>query len=293
MRKSFILNARDVTIPLGHQTQIMGIVNVTPDSFSQDGCMRRAADWQAFACRYALRQLRDGADILDIGGESTRPGSARVSSDEEQRRIIPVIKRLMLSKHKPVISVDTNKADVAKASLDAGARIINDIKGTKSNRSLLKMVARYDAAIVLMHMGKGSPRTMQRQIHYQNILDDILNSLRDSIEKCLEIGIKSDRIVIDPGIGFGKTAEHNLLIMNRLEAFQKLHYPILLGTSRKSFIGHVLDKPVDQRDMGTAATVSVGIINGAHILRVHDVKKMTDVARMTDAIINLNFKKAD
>lgn len=284
MRTKFTLTSRGHQIQLGTHTRIMGIVNVTPDSFSRDGCMRDKKNFQEYACRYALKQIRDGADIIDIGGESTRPGAPRVETKEEIRRIIPVIQKLS-QRSKTPISVDTNKVTVAKAALDAGAHMINDIKGVKPNISLLKMTARYNAAIILMHIGKGTPRTMQKQITYRDIIQDILLSLGESIEKCLEIGIKSDRIIIDPGIGFGKTVEHNLIIMNRLKSFQKLKKPILLGTSRKSFIGHTLDRDVNQRLMGTAATIALGIHNGAHILRVHDVKAMKDVARMTDAII--------
>lgn len=284
MRKKFTIQARNHTLDLGTHTQIMGIINVTPDSFSQDGCMKNAKNFTDKAYRQALKQIKDGADIVDIGGESTRPGSARVAAAEEMRRIIPVISRLAKNTN-TVISVDTNKVYVAKASLDAGAHIINNIKGVRPNASLLKMVARYQAAIVLMHIGTGTPRTMQQNIAYDNIINDICQSLRESIEKCLEIGIKSDRIIIDPGIGFGKTVEHNLIIMNKLKLFQQLRQPILIGTSRKSFIGNILDRDVSDRLMGTAATISVGIQHGAHIIRVHDIKAMRDVAKMTDAIL--------
>jgi dihydropteroate synthase len=164
--------------------------------------------------------------------------------------------------------------------------LINNIKGTKPNTALLKMPARYNAGIVLMHMGAGTPRIMQKKIRYKNIISDIINSLKESIEKCLEIGIKSDKIIIDPGFGFGKTVEHNLILLNRLSEFQKIRKPLLIGTSRKSFIGHTLKKDVHERLMGTAATVAIGIQNGAHIVRVHDVKAITDVVRMTDSIHN-------
>jgi dihydropteroate synthase len=286
MRTQFTINACGHQIHLGTHTKIMGIINITPDSFSQDGCMRSSAHFHDRAYRQALKQIRDGADILDIGGESTRPGAPRVEAEEEIRRIIPVIKRLIKKTAFP-ISVDTNKSIVAKAALDAGANIINNIRGVRPNTGLLKMVARYDAAIVLMHIGHGTPRTMQKRInHEQDIIQDIFHALKESIEKCLEIGIKSDKIIIDPGIGFGKTLEHNLIIMNRLKKFQALKMPVLIGTSRKSFIGLTLNKDIHERLTGTAATVSIGIHNGAHIVRVHDVKVMSEIARMSDAILN-------
>jgi len=286
MRQCFTYTARNRRLTLGAQTRIMGIINVTPDSFSQDGCLTgNRHNFTEHALRLARRHLRHGADVLDIGGESTRPGAARVTTAEETSRIIPVISRLSLIK-KAIISVDTNKTTTAKAALDAGAHIINNIKGTQLNTSLLKMIARYQAGIILMHMNQATPRTMQRDIHYTDIMTSIADSLRESIEKCLDNGIKSDKIMIDPGIGFGKTVEHNLIILNRLKTLSRLKMPILLGTSRKSFIGHTLNRDVRHRLWGTAATLALGIHNGAHMLRVHDVKAMADTARMTDAICN-------
>jgi len=262
----------------------MGIVNVTPDSFSSDGCMKKGRDHVLCAVRQARQLIRAGADIIDIGGESTRPGSVRIPVHEEVRRIIPVIRQLAKKTTVP-ISADTYKSATAQHALDAGASIINNIKGIRSEKNLLKMVKRYDAAIVLMHI-QGTPRTMQKRIHYHDICDEILGSLRKSIEICLEIGIKSDKIIIDPGFGFGKTFEQNLLILNRLNIFSRLKFPLLIGTSRKSFIGKILDKNTCDRAWGTAATVTTGIRNGAHIVRVHDVKQIRDVVRVTDAILN-------
>ncbi len=285
MRPKFTVSVCNTEIHLDAHTQIMGIINITPDSFSNDGCMRSARNFHDLAYRYALKQIRDGAHLLDIGGESTRPGANRIETKEEIRRIIPTLQRLVTHARIP-ISVDTNKAVVAKSALDAGAQIINNIKGVKPNISLLKMIARYNAGIILMHMGTGTPRTMQKKINYTNIIENILQSLAESIEKCLEIGIKSDKIIIDPGIGFGKTVEHNLVILNHLTAFQKLKKPILIGTSRKSFIGYTLQKDIHHRLMGTAATVAISIQKGAHIVRVHDVKEIADVVRMTDSIVN-------
>ena len=284
MRKAFTITARDKIIPLGIQTKIMGIVNMTPDSFSRDGCLRKT-DAQDTGYRYALKQIREGADILDIGGESARPGAPRVEAKEEMERILPLLKRLREQSDIP-LSVDTNKTSVAKAALDAGAHIINNIKGVRPNTSLLKMAARYDAAIVLMHIGQGTPRTMQRHVRYHDVIEEICNSLRESVEKCLDIGMKSDKIIIDPGIGFGKTVEHNLIILNRLNRFRRLNVPILVGPSRKSFIGQTLGRDVKERVMGTAASVATSIQNGAHLIRVHDVRAMKNVARMTDSIIN-------
>ena len=281
MRKSYTVNARHHCLKLD-KTKVMGIINVTPDSFSLDGCLRSPGNFHERACRLALKQIREGADILDIGGESTRPGAPQVDAREEMDRILPVVRHL--SKKNIPVSVDTNKAIVAKAALDSGAHIINNIKGTRLNHSLLKMVARYDAAIVLMHMGKGTPRTMQKKVSYQNIINEIIISLKESIEKCLDTGIKFDKIIIDPGIGFGKTADHNLMIINRLEEFRKLNRPILMGVSRKSFIGKVLQREIHDRLMGTAACVALSIRNGAHIIRVHDVKAIKDVTRMCDTV---------
>lgn len=265
----------------------MGILNVTPDSFSQDGCLssrRSASHGDERAIRRAHRLIHDGADILDVGGESTRPGAQPISVHEEIRRVVPVIAELAKNIRIP-ISVDTYKPLVAKEALEAGAAIVNNILGTKPKKELLKTVKNYNAAIVLMHI-RGIPRTMQKNIRYHHLMAEIIGSLRNSIEKCLEIGIKSDKIIIDPGIGFGKTVVHNLEIINRLKAFHVLRRPLLIGPSRKSFIGHILGKDVSERLWGTLACVCASILNGAHIVRVHDVKAAKDAARMTDAILN-------
>lgn len=285
-RKIYSWHAGTHTLQLGSRTLMMGIVNMTPDSFSHDGRLQTKKNTGDSAYRYALRLIRDGADILDIGGESTRPGAARVAADEEQRRIIPLIRKIAQNTLIPV-SADTNKTSVAKAALDAGASIINTIKGANPSRSLLRMIARYEAGIVLMHIAGGTPRVMQRCYAYKNdIIKDIISSLKDSIEKCLENGIKSDRIILDPGIGFGKDAEHNLRIINQLHRFQTLKRPVLIGTSRKSFIGCVLkQEDPTRRIFGTAATVAALILNGAHVVRVHDVKQMKDVILTADAVV--------
>ena len=256
----------------------MGILNLSPDSFSGDGLSSQ------YALPFAKKLIRDGADIIDIGGESTRPGARQISIKEELNRIIPIIKSLVNFSKIP-ISVDTYKSAVAEYALDAGASIINNIKGVKSEKHLLKMVRNYQAAIVLMHI-QGAPTTMQRKIQYKNIISDIIRELKKAIENCLEIGIKSDKIIIDPGIGFGKSAEDNLKIIHGLDQFQALKYPVLIGPSRKSFIGKILNKDVGQRLTGTMAALAVSIYKGAHIIRVHDVKDACDIARLTDAIIN-------
>jgi len=222
--------------------------------------------------------------MIDIGGESTRPGAFRITAKEEIDRVIPII-RAIVKKTTVPISIDTYKPLVAKAALDAGVSIVNNIMGTNPNDNLLKMIKKYDVAVVLMHI-RGTPQTMQNNIHYHDLIDEIIGALRNSIEKCLEIGIKPDKIILDPGIGFGKTVEHNLEILNRLGDFQALKHPLLIGTSRKSFIGKVLDREVGNRIMGTAATVATGIVHGAHIVRVHDVKQMKETVSMTDAILN-------
>ncbi|OGX38150.1 MAG: dihydropteroate synthase [Omnitrophica WOR_2 bacterium RIFCSPHIGHO2_02_FULL_52_10] len=273
-------------LSLGQRTYIQGIVNVTPDSFSNDGCWQ-GKDSTRRAVRLAQKHIREGADIIDVGGESTRPGAKPVSIREELARVIPVI-RVLSGKVEIPISVDTYKPAVAQAALDAGACILNTILGAHPPSRLLKMARNYNAAVVLMHM-RGVPRTMQTGIHYHDVIADIINALERSIEKCLEAGIKSDKIIIDPGIGFGKTAGHNLEILNRLKDFKTLGRPLLIGTSRKSFIGAVLNKDVGQRILGTAATVCASILNGAHIVRVHDVKAMRDIALMTDAILNASY----
>lgn len=288
-RPLFRFQAGSYTLNLGERTQIMGILNVTPDSFSRDGCLEKSPKKSlARAYRRALRMIREGADILDVGGESTRPGASRIPAGEEIRRVIPVISKLA-KKTKIPISVDTCKAEVARRALDAGAVIVNDIRGVRPNKALLRMVKNYNAAVVLMHI-RGTPRTMQKRIFYKDLIPEILEALRKSLEICLEIGIKSDRIMIDPGIGFGKTVEHNCEILNRLDEFRCLNQPILVGTSRKSFIGKILDKDVEHRLYGTLASVCIGISHGAHAVRVHDAGEARDAARVVDAIVNLKRK---
>lgn len=281
-RKIYHLHARGHTITLGRRTVVMGIVNVTPDSFSGDGQWKTERDVNA-AVRHARQLLRQGADILDIGGESTRPGAPAVSVADELQRVVPVIAALAGSVDVP-LSVDTTKPRVAREALQAGACIVNTVKGTPAPSGLIKAARDFQAAVVLTHI-KGTPRSMQKNPLYDDVMAEISAALASSVENCLETGIKSDRIIIDPGIGFGKTVTHNLMILNRLKQFKKIGVPLLIGTSRKSFIGHVLDRTVTRRLPGTLATVTASILNGAHIIRVHDVAAARDAARMTDAIL--------
>jgi len=278
-RIHYDLCARDRVLTLGRATQIMGIVNCTPDSFSGDGKLNPAACF-----KLAQQLVREGANIIDVGGESTRPGAKPVAADEEIKRIIPVIKQLA-DKTKIIISVDTSKTEVACAALDAGAAIVNNVRGTNSSASFLKMVRDYQAAIVLMHT-RGTPATMQSKAKYKNVALEVIEELQISIEKCLAIGIKKERIIIDPGIGFAKNSEHNLGLLQKLNRLNVLKCPILIGTSRKSFIGQLLGTDVKGRLMGTAATVVAAVLQGAHIVRVHDVAPIKESLIITDAILD-------
>ena len=287
IRPKFIIPLKSHKLFLGERTHIMGIVNATPDSFSHDGIFQGIKGQTQKGIDRAILQaqklIREGADIIDVGGESTRPGAKPISIREELNRVIPVIERLA-KKIKVPISVDTYKPDVAQQALDAGASIVNNIMGTQANKILLKMIKNYEAAVVLMHTS-GTPQTMQRKTKYNNLIKNIIDSLRKSIENCLEIGIKSDKIIVDPGIGFGKTAEQNLEIIGELNHFKILRRPLLMGTSRKSFIGKILNQDVEERLIGTIASVCASILKGAHIVRVHDVKAVKEAVTMTDAMM--------
>lgn len=278
-------HARQHQLILGHGTCLMGIVNCTPDSFSHDG------QWNGYhhtnAIKYALKLIKQGAHLIDVGGESTRPGAKPVSEAQELKRVIPVIEYLATHAKVP-ISIDTYKPKVALAALKAGASIVNTVKGTQINRSLINIVKKYDAGLILMH-SRGTPQTMMNQTMYKSIVLDIMRELNEALKKCLDLGLKKDRIMIDPGIGFAKSIEGNLTILNELEKFHSLNCALMVGPSRKSFIGTVLNKDVTQRVWGTAATVSAAIMQGAHVIRVHDIKQMADVAIMTDAIKNKTY----
>ncbi len=261
------------------KTHIMGILNITPDSFSDGGL-----HFDASAARdHALRMIDDGADILDIGGESTRPGSDPVSLDEELRRTIPVIEALAGNIPIPV-SIDTYKSKVAIRALEAGASIVNDISGMRFDPEMPDVISRFNVPVVIMHI-KGTPKNMQVNPVYEALLPEITDYFRDSIRTAARSGIPGDQIILDPGIGFGKTFEHNLEILNKLDRLSILGKPLLVGPSRKAFLGKILGGlPPLQRLEGTAASVAISIIKGAHIVRVHDVKEMARVARVADAI---------
>lgn len=270
---------KDFALDLSEKTLIMGILNVTPDSFSDGGLHFR----KSRAVDHALRMIDDGADIIDIGGESTRPGSEPVSIDEELRRTIPVIEALSAKINIP-ISIDTCKAEAASRALEAGASMVNDISGMRSDPEMLGVVSSYKVPVVIMHI-KGNPKNMQDNPVYDDLIPEIMDYLRTCLRLATESGIPEDMIIIDPGIGFGKTFDHNLEIINNLHEFTHLKKPILIGPSRKAFIGRILDgAPADKRIEGTAAAVAVSIIKGADIIRVHDVKEMAKVARVADAI---------
>jgi dihydropteroate synthase len=255
----------------------MGVLNVTPDSFSDGGYF---LDSEA-AVRHGQQMIRDGADIIDIGGESTRPGSEAVPAEEEIDRIVPVIAKLA---KRTIISVDTTKAEVAEAALAAGADMVNDVSGLRFDPALAKLVAEKGVPLSLMHI-KGKPRDMQNDPVYSDLMSEVISYLEEGLAIAQKAGILLEKIIVDPGIGFGKTVEHNLEIMARLKELKGLGRPVLVGTSRKSVIGKVLDLPVEERLEGTAATVALAIANGADIVRVHDVRAMSRVARMTDAIV--------
>jgi dihydropteroate synthase len=261
------------------KTHIMGILNVTPDSFSESGLYFDKSE----AVNRAVQMVEEGGDIIDIGGESTRPGSEPVTIEEELRRTIPVIEALAKEIKVP-ISIDTYKAEVAKRALGAGASMVNDISGLRFDPGMSEIVSEYEVPVVIMHI-KGTPKNMQQNPVYEALLQEIMDYFRVGIRLAMESGIAEDRIIIDPGIGFGKTFEHNLKILNSLHDLTLFEKPLLVGPSRKAFIGKILgDAAVTDRLEGTAAAVAVSIINGANIVRVHDVKEMVKVAKVADAI---------
>jgi dihydropteroate synthase len=270
----------------------MGILNLTPDSFSGDGLLARA-DARAAALEQARGFVAAGADILDIGGESTRPGAQTVSVEEEMARVIPLVQELASAGLGVILSVDTYKAAVARAALAAGAHWINDVWALRADPEMAALAAESGAALVLMHnrIRPGSAELQARLggryvgVAYDNLLDDVKRELMDSVALARAAGARDDQIILDPGIGFGKTVEQSLELLDRLGEIRALGFPVLLGPSRKSFIGYTLDLPPDQRVEGTAAAVAVGITRGADIVRVHDVAVMARVARMTDAIV--------
>ena len=297
--KSDSLQVGNHTFNWGSRTYVMGILNVTPDSFSGDGLIpplhmgEGRGDGEIRAIQQAKEFLADGADILDIGGESTRPGSQSVSADEEAKRVIPVIEAIAKQFPSALKSIDTYKAKVAEAAFKAGAHILNDVWALRADPELASVAAAYRVPVILMH-NRSNPASVEvrEQLgnayigsEYQNLIEDVKRELLTSVELAVKAGVEESNIILDPGIGFGKTREHNLELINRLDEIRALGYPVLLGASRKSFIGFTLDLPADQRVEGTAATVAIGIARGADIVRVHDVKELVRVAKMTDAIV--------
>jgi dihydropteroate synthase len=275
----------------GSQTYVMGIINVTPDSFSGDGLMN-GDEWVKHAVAQGERFAQEGAHILDVGGESTRPGAKQVDADEEIQRVLPVIETLATKIDLP-ISIDTYKADVAAAALDAGAQMVNDVWGLQMDPALASLCAARNVPVIVMH-NRSHPRNAVQEerlggrylgTQYDNLLIDVADELQHSIDLAKAAGIPDEHIIIDPGIGFGKTVAQNLTLLNHLGTLKTLGYPILLGTSNKSLVGFTLDLPPDERVEGTAATVAIGIDRGADIVRVHQVKEMSRVAKMTDAIV--------
>ncbi|HHB91553.1 MAG TPA: dihydropteroate synthase [Anaerolineae bacterium] len=285
------LTIRDVTFHWGRRTYIMGILNVTPDSFSGDGLLQEG-DRVAAALARARQMLAEGADILDVGGESTRPGAQPVPAEEELRRVIPVV-RALRAETDAIISIDTSKAVVAEAALAAGADIVNDVWGLRLDPAMARVVADANAPVILMH-NRSNPRhaTIDPRlggryvgVDYQDLIEDVKRELGICLDIAHRAGIADDRIILDPGLGFGKTVDQNLELIHRLDAIKAMGYPLLLGASRKSFIGYTLDLPPDERAEGTAAITAIGIDRGADIVRVHDVRINVRVARMTDAIV--------
>jgi dihydropteroate synthase len=283
-RKRYRVRLRRRTLVLGERTLVMGVLNVTPDSFSDGGKFFSVAS----AVEAALEMERAGADILDIGAESTRPGSRGISAAEEIERLLPVLKALR-GRLKIPISVDTQKSGVAEIALGAGAEILNDVSGLRNDPRLAEVAARYHAALILMHL-RGTPATMQKAPFAKDVLRDVAAGLRRSVALARRGGVAKSQIIVDPGIGFGKSYEQNYELLGKLPVLAKLGYPLLVGTSRKGFLGRTLAREgkavsAEERIWGTAATVTASILNGAHIVRVHDVAEMAQVARVADALV--------
>lgn len=278
-RRSFVLRCRSGDLRLGERTLIMGVLNITPDSFSDGGLFFEPHK----AIEHGLRMAAEGADIIDVGGESSRPGSDPVTLDEELKRVIPVIEGLASRLEIP-ISVDTYKSQVAERAIEAGAQIINDISGLRFDPQMPAVAARFDTPLIIMHI-KGSPKTMQQDPLYEDLMGEIITYLREGIEQAEQGGVDPHQVIVDPGIGFGKRVQDNLVIISRLSELNTLGKPLLIGTSRKSFIGAVLGAEVHQRGIGTLASAAVSALKGAHIVRVHDVAPMKQTVDMVDAII--------
>jgi dihydropteroate synthase len=266
------------TLDFTHKTYVMGILNCTPDSFYPSSRAATIKD----AMKSAHEMISAGVDIVDVGGESTRPGSEPVSVEEEIRRVIPVVQALRAASD-VIVSVDTRKKDVAERALDAGADIINDISGLRHNEDLARLVARRKVPVVLMHM-RGTPKTMQKSPFYKNTISEIIRELQPSIAAAIGAGIAPEMIIIDPGIGFGKRSQDNLRIIKELASLKSLKFPILVGLSRKGFIGEILDRPVEKRLIGTVTANTLAVLNGANIIRVHDVADAVEMVKIIDSV---------
>lgn len=283
MAKEYIFQVNGKEFTLGPRTWIMGVINITPDSFSDGGLFFDNDK----ALEKGLQLVEAETDIIDIGGESTRPGSEPVSPEEEIRRVVPLITALR-KRTETLISIDTTKSEVAQAALDAGADIVNDISALRFDPRMAPLVAEENVPVILMHM-KGTPKTMQVNPTYEDVLLEVKTFLEESIDKAQASGIKKERIIIDPGIGFGKSIKHNLVLINNLHILEGLERPILIGVSRKSFIGTILDSPPEERLEGTIASAILSIIHGAHILRVHDVASVKKAVQVAEAIMREDF----
>jgi dihydropteroate synthase len=284
-RKKFNLRLCSGKLVLGERTLVMGVLNVTPDSFSDGG--KFYAEEQAM--QHAVQMERAGADLIDVGAESTRPGSEEISIEAELRRVLPVLRGLRRLLKIP-ISIDTQKSEVAESALDAGAEIINDISGLKNDLRIAEVAARRRVPLILMHM-RGEPRTMQKGPFARDVMKDVIQGLRKSVILARKAGVPKSQIILDPGIGFGKSFAQNYELLQKLPQLAKLGYPLLVGTSRKGFLGTTLARegkpaPPEERIWGTAATVTASILNGAHIVRVHDVTEMVQVARVADCLLD-------
>jgi dihydropteroate synthase len=281
MRRMFVIKLDDGrSISLGERTIVVGVLNVTPDSFSDGGQNFEPAR----AIDRALEMEEEGADIIEVGGESTRPGATRLSVEEELSRVLPVLK-VLAGRLRVPIAIDTNKSEVAASATAVGASIINDVSALRFDPAIADVAAREHTALVLIHM-RGEPSTMQKLEPSPDIFAEISSDLGNAIHVAESRGVNRDRIIIDPGIGFGKTIDQNLAILNHLERFDSFNLPLMIGTSRKSFIGRITGRPEDDRAFGSAASIAIAILRGVHMVRVHDVRQMADVARIADAIIS-------
>ena len=265
-------------LPVGERILIMGVLNVTPDSFSDGGQFLS----QTKAIEHAFRMVAEGADIIDVGGESTRPGAEAVSVDEELTRVLPVIKEVARKTDVPV-SIDSYKPEVAEKAIQSGASMVNDIYGLRA-KGMAEVAAKYKIPVCIMHM-QGTPRDMQLNPVYADVIKDIKKFLKTQAEYAIKKGVGKDQIIVDPGLGFGKTLEHNIQIIKKLKDFKKLGYPILIGPSRKSFIGKILDVPVNERLTGTIAATTICAMNSADILRVHDVREIRQAVKIVETVI--------